>query len=382
MRTSPAISFDSGSSRWERSRVHACLAGFLAVMLAAFSASGCAKIGDPQPPEVRIPIPATDLSARQVSDFILLTVSKPAKNTNGSEVTTLRSVDVLRLAETGSEADPPPAVPQDRFIREATRVLSIHSSRFSEYLRDGVFVIQDPWLAEPSPAPSRAFRYAVLFVNRKNQSAGLSNQVVIRPVAIPPAPEGLSAEVTQNSITLKWAAPAQNADGSKPPRVAGYNIFKSENPGQFPASPLNPEPVPAPEFADHNFRFGADYYYAVSTVASLRNPRAESLPSKAVSVHTEDVFPPAPPLDFNALLQEGTVVLLWAPSPSADVAGYRIFRKEKGTAGRRPVEAALISGLSYRDSQLQPGKEYEYAITAVDTYGNESPEVTAEVEKR
>ena len=48
---------------------------FLAVW-AAFSA-GCAKVGEPQPPEIRIPKPAADLTAHQVSDAIVLKFTKP-----------------------------------------------------------------------------------------------------------------------------------------------------------------------------------------------------------------------------------------------------------------------------------------------------------------
>ncbi len=72
---------------------------------------------------------------------------------------------------------------------------------------------------------------------------------------------------------------------------------------------------------------------------------------------------------------------MWSPSSSTDLAGYRIFRLEKGTADRRLVQPELVRGLSFRDSRIDPAKEYEYEIRAVDANGNESPAVKAALEK-
>ncbi len=352
----------------------------LALLLAAFSCVRCAKIADPHPPELRIPKAAVDLAARQMSDLIELTVSKPTLNTNGSEATTLKRVDFLRLTEEpiGRDAE---KFPEEQFLKTAIRILSIPSTHFSEYLDGKVFTIQDKPFPGDSGFYSHTFRYTVLFINNKNQSAGLSNQAFVAPVPIPPAPTGLLAEVSQSSIRLRWAAPSENMDGSKPPRIAGYNIYRAEGSGKIAPTPVNRDPVQTPEFEDLNFRFDTTYRYAVSTVGSLKNPKAESLPSKAVEVVSRDVFPPLPPKDFNAILEGGTVFLMWAPSDSTDVAGYRLYRLEKGTAVRRLVTPELIQNLSFQDPQIDASTEYQYEIRAVDTHGNESQAVTAEVEK-
>ena len=130
----------------------------LLLALLAFSAASCAKIGEPLPPEVRIPQSATDVTARQVSDSVVLTFSKPARNTTGTEATMLRRVDVLRLRETAEAA----AVPDDQFIQNAVRVASIPSSRFSEYLRDQTFIVQDGMLAGESEIYSSEWNLQLL----------------------------------------------------------------------------------------------------------------------------------------------------------------------------------------------------------------------------
>ena len=171
-------------------------------------------------------------------------------------------------------------------------------------------------------------------------------------------------------------------DGSKPPRIAGYNVYRSEDSQKVPPVLINREPVQNPEFEDLNFRFDVTYHYSVSTVGSMGPPEAESLPSEEVPFISRDIFMPDPPKNFTAILQGDVAILLWEPSPSPDVAGYRIYRIEKGTAFRQPVQTELIRQLSFRDSHVDPGKEYQYEIQAVDTHGNASAAVTTEMEKQ
>jgi hypothetical protein len=343
------------------------------LIAALASATGCAKIVEPLPPEARVPKAATDLEAHQLADTIVLTVSQPVQNTNGSPVTTLEKVQVLRLVEETNAGGNGRPLPQEEFLKRADPILTIAAPHFSDYLRGGAFVIQD---ALPLPQRSRmvssAFRYAVLFVNNKNQAAGLSNQVRIAPVPIPPAPEDLSSEVTETAIRLAWTAPSSNMDGTVPAHIAGYNIYRSEEPEKVASAPINSVPVQKPEYEDRNFQFDKTYYYAVRTVGNLKNPYAESLPSKILPVAVRDVFPPAPPENFNAVREGSSIVLLWAPSPSADVAGYRLYRQDKGSPARRRLQDALITGLSFRDSDVDPNISCEYTIQAVDTHGNES----------
>lgn len=55
-------------------------AGIVVLLFAIVFETGCAKIADPQPPDIRIPKPASDLSVQQLSDYVILSVSKPIQN--------------------------------------------------------------------------------------------------------------------------------------------------------------------------------------------------------------------------------------------------------------------------------------------------------------
>jgi hypothetical protein len=358
---------------------HAKFPAFKITLLMAwlFLAAGCAKIADPLPPVVRIPKPAEDLAAAQLADSVVLTFSNPTLNTDGSPATTLNRIQVLRLDEDARVKKQ--SVSEKTFIQRAEPILTIESADFPGYLQNGIFVVRDQSaIPKKSKSHLSAFRYAVLLINKKKQTAGLSNQVRLTPVSLPSHPDGFSAEVTEDSIRLRWEAPTENTDGTKPARIAGYNIYKSLEPEKMPEAPINPEPVQSLGYEDRNFQFDKTYYYAISTVGSLKDPYAESLPSKIHSVITRDIFPPAPPENFNAAREGNDIILLWAPSSSEDVAGYRIFRRDNQAKTPQLLQKELITALSFRDQNTLSGRSYEYTIYAVDTHGNESKAVQAD----
>jgi hypothetical protein len=366
----------SGQSRGSNSNTRGLKFSISSIFLAIgiLFAAGCAKIGEPQPPRVLVPEAAADLSVKQVSDSVVLTVSKPTRNTNGSLATDFRSLDVWRLAgKTNTDT-----LPKDAFAGQASPIISIPAAKFPDYMQGSSFVIEDKLLMPQKAAIySSYFRYAVVFTNNKNQAAGFSNQVLLKLVPIP-LPPALKYEVTESFIHLKWAAPSQNMDESRPARIAGYRIFRSED-LKVPPSLLGTDLITASEFKDANFQFGKTYYYRISVVGSAQNPYAESLSSEGIAVTPKDVFPPQVPGDFHAVLQEGVVYLLWAASQSSDVAGYRIYRLEPGMPEKRLLKPELITIPSFRDSGIKAGLQYEYYLTAVDTYGNESTAVKATV---
>ncbi len=356
-------------------------AGLLLFLSFQLFLTGCAKIGTPHPPAVLVPKPAADLAARQYSDDVLLTVSAPTQNTDGSRVTSLGFVELWRRIEPPTAAAAP--LGQELFFEGAEKIMMIPGDQVTG-LKHGNSLVLTDGLTLPDRAQiySRLFRYAVRFLNRKKQNAGLSNQAVIVPVPIPPAPGVLAAEVTQDFIRLKWTAPAENMDGSTPPRIAGYNIYRSENPNSFPPAPLNQGPVLKPEYEDRSFEFDHTYYYSVSVVGSVENPYAESRASPPLQVAPRDTFPPGAPVNLNAVEAGPAVLLLWGPPPQRDVAGYRIYRQADGEPEVRLQEKELVTAMSYRDEKVQPGKKYTYRVTAVDTHSNEGSAAVTELEVR
>jgi len=347
----------------------------LAVTL-LLSFAGCAKIADPLPPEILIPMAAVDLTAQQRADHVVLRVSAPKWNTNGTAVTTLQRVDVYRLAESTQGENGKRQIPESRF-RIDDMIISIPVERLNEYRNRDFLVIEDRLSGlGRSALYTRAFRYAVLFVNNKNQAAGFSNQAVVSPVAIPLPPQRISATVNQTALDIAWEAPSENSDGSMPARISGYNIYRSEDPGEIPATPVNTGPLQKPEFKDVHFDFDRTYYYRVSVLGHAGESWIESDLSDALAVTPRDSFQPLPVDNFTVIAESEAILLVWNPSPSSDVAGYRISRSDAGAAQWKPLQENLIRENRFRDKSILPGREYEYSIVAVDAYGNESKAVT------
>jgi len=344
--------------------------------------AGCARIADPKPPEHRVPEAVRDLEARMIGDEVVLVFSIPERNTDGSQARNIRSLEIFRITEKSETelrasftdlAD----LPEKSFLDRATRVFSIPAARFPEYTRGKVFSVRDsPPTTPGSSIYSLRFRYAAVFVNEKNQAAGLGRQAIVQPMVLPPVPEGLTATVTENEILVAWTPAPGSAYATLPYRVA-YNVYRSETPDDFSDVPANSVPFSVAEYGDRDFQFDKNYYYAVSVVAAL-NPPAESARSEILKVEARDIFPPAPPGNFTAVAEDGKVTLFWTPSPSEDVAGYRIFRKNRGEnrgVYDRPPHEGLITGISYRDESMEPGVDYVYEIQAIDGHGNASETV-------
>jgi hypothetical protein len=341
--------------------------------------AGCARIADPQPPRHQIPSPSHDLSLRQIADTVVLTVSMPAWNTDGSPATTLRNVEVFRLTENSVDAE---LITEEWFLEKAEHIMSIQSPNFAAYMDNNTFIMEDNPPFPPEPADVRSYTYAVVFVNNRRQAAGIGNRATITPVPIPPPPADLDAVVEEHAIRLTWSPPSENMDGSKPARIAGYTVYRSEHPDPATLVPINTVPLQQAEFADRDFRFSRTYYYSVGTIGRTGPPMAESLPSSTVSITALDVFPPMPPDDFNAVYQGDVVLLLWTPSSSPDAAGYRIYRRDLTGAVRKLLGEVTATSLSYRDDGVEKNRSYEYLISTVDARGNESTAVRTEVDVR
>jgi len=96
-----------------------------------------------------------------------------------------------------------------------------------------------------------------------------------------------------------------------------------------------------------------------------------------VTVVAPDTTPPATPTGLTAAAADpGAVVLSWSPNGEPDLAGYLVFRLN---ADGNPVQlnAVPMTGTTYADAGLEPGRTYRYVIVAVDDSGNASPRATA-----
>ncbi len=88
-----------------------------------------------------------------------------------------------------------------------------------------------------------------------------------------------------------------------------------------------------------------------------------------------DTTAPAAPSSLLGLAGDTVATLSWAAPADTDVVGYNVYRStaatvEVGTATK--INTSLVAGTSFADSNLTNGTTYRYAVTAVDSSGNES----------
>ncbi|HET8637111.1 MAG TPA: fibronectin type III domain-containing protein, partial [Acidobacteriaceae bacterium] len=105
--------------------------------------------------------------------------------------------------------------------------------------------------------------------------------------------------------------------------------------------------------------------------------------SKPMRIDARDLFPPATPTGLQAVAdpEAHAIDLSWQPGTEADLAGYRVYRREAGTSAQpQRVSGAVEAAPSFHDAGAQPGHTYWYSVSAVDKDSNESPR-SAEVEE-
>jgi fibronectin type 3 domain-containing protein len=324
---------------------------------------GCGKRRPPVPPATSRPINQMGFTISQQGTRIALSI--PLKYSNAASRP--RQIDVFRLAEsTGS----PLFLTEDEFASRSTQVGSIQLSTVQTKNEVVFFDVITP-TAQP-----RRLRYAVRFVNQENQKSPFSNFIFFEPVSNSAKPP-LLAEliVSQTSINLRWQAPMENLDGTKPANVLGYNLYRKSNQTEKPTQ-INSSLLSTLDFADKNFKFGEEYEYFVRAVsAGVNGIQVESGDSNTARIVTKDVFPPRAPEGLTIAAAPGNLSVFFAANAETDVIGYNIFRT---TDSRTPPERwqklndAPVSATGYQDSKVESGQRYYYYVAAVDLAGNVS----------
>jgi fibronectin type 3 domain-containing protein len=80
-----------------------------------------------------------------------------------------------------------------------------------------------------------------------------------------------------------------------------------------------------------------------------------------------DLFPPAAPAHLAAVPDSGGISLIWEPNGEADVSGYMVLRGNPGDATLQPLTQVPVAEARFRDTQVEAGKKYVYAVVALDS---------------
>ena len=229
-------------------------------------------------------------------------------------------------------------------------------------------------------SPTSNLVYAVSVLNSYGRSAGLSNQVQVPSAPTLPPPQNLRARLTAEGIMLAWdpVSPAREIPGLR----YEYRVYRRDVATNHDsvAGEVQLAGDPNPTLLDTGFEWEKTYDYRITVVTLVEqasgSAQVEGDDSPPVQVMAHDVFPPKPPTGLQAVFsgpgQKPFIDLVWAGNGEADLAGYNVYRHE---AGSEPVKinTELVKTPAFRDSDVVPGHQYFYSISAVDARGNESP---------
>jgi hypothetical protein len=344
-----------GGRRWQ------CAA--LLVLLVV--SPGCGRRGDPLPPLRYVPNVTSDLSVRQQGDLVTLELGYPRTTASGLALPGLHAVEIWSLA-TDQPAGQARAIDARSYqqaagLRATIEGAELESAVFGDRLR---FRLPLETLAAVGTATEDggSLVLAVRTVSTTAETSDFSNLAALDLEAPLPAPGELTVTGTQEGIELAWTAGQPGA---------GFTVYRRGAEERGYGAPIGRTAPEERRFLDRDARFGESYFYTVRTIAG-EDPLVESAPAVEREIAHRDVFPPDPPAGLLALAEGDRVRLVIEPSPSSDVAGYVLYRRDPGADFRR-VTRTSAERLEHVDTGLASGLTFTYRATAVDTADNEGP---------
>lgn len=291
------------------------------VWLSLLVICGCGYVGEPLPPALNIPQPPVNLEVVEIGDKLVVSYNQPGLSTEGLPI---------KRAEA-------PAIT----INGQNQTVSLQTAAAARY---------------EFPAAQWADRDISVEV-RANNNGRLSEPVrksvhVIQPL---PTPKDFRAEADPRGVRLTWTAPAR--DGVQ------YAITRQARTDQAPTTLATTKDQ---LYVDTTAEYGTEYTYRAKAVSGA----AMSAQTDSVTLTPIDRFPPAAPTALNAIAGVGSVELAWERDQETDLRSYKIYRALKGS--ELTVLSDTVTGPAYSDRQIEAGKTYVYAVTAVDQRGNES----------
>ena len=207
--------------------------------------------------------------------------------------------------------------------------------------------------------PGRSLVYAVTAIdNSYNESPREILEVKI-PDNIPPEPPaGISIRPTrEGAVSISWQ-PILCFD------LASYKVYRSDSKKYDLIAEIDKT---GSSLLDTEAERGRQYRYYITAIDTSGN---ESKASLVKEITPTDIQAPAAPTELIAEKVQRGVWISWKPSTESDVKAYRVYRSDY--PGGKPVH--LVSEEAQRNRILdRDGSEgFVYAVSAIDTSGNES----------
>ena len=320
-----------------------------ALAAAALLTTGCGYVGEPLPPLANVPARVKDLTAVQRGSRIMAQFTIPLQTTEGKLIKDPVKLD-LRIGPAGQPFRADDWAAHARQVAPLPETVPAPGAGMAHYA-----IPAAEWTG-------RETILAVRVIGANGKEAGWSSFLILPVVPAPDQPADVTPTATADGVRLTWRAPGGN-----------FQIFRKAQGEDF----IPVATVQQTQWTDASAEFGKPYTYRVQTIVKLGdNRQAESDLSAEASITPIDKFPPAAPSGLRSSAAVNSIELAWDRSNEPDLAGYRIYRVIVTAAAAAPLEKLADIGQipSYSDRNVEHGKTYRYALTAIDRAGNESPQ--------
>ncbi|MBO6517004.1 MAG: fibronectin type III domain-containing protein [Bacteroidia bacterium] len=210
-----------------------------------------------------------------------------------------------------------------------------------------------------------AYRYVVYAIdNSYNRSKGSEPIRLRRPDDIPPRTPGITyVMLTDSVVRLRWT-PNLEDDFKE------YSVFRKTGNGAL----IKHKTLSTNSLTDTLSQAG-DYTYSVSSSDFDNN---ESAKSESHTLSYVPEFSLISPTNGQAIDSSGGIFIRWTASKSANVSGYLIERKKKGSDLVQLVKEHTSGEMIYLDQHVKSSGSYTYFVTAYDKKWNVSAPLVIE----
>lgn len=231
-------------------------------------------------------------------------------------------------------------------------------------------------------------------------SCGRKGDLIIPGTVLPKPVTGLSAQLKAGAVILAWTEPDKNTRNEPLTNLAGFLVLRAEIPEGETGCPCAFEEVGYIDleypkgavvqgrkvvWADRSGIFGRRYAYKVMPM------NKDGYTGEASQTHPVNfLMPPGVIAKVTAAPGNGTVQLSWEPALSDeggrkmdDLAGYNIYRHEKGVKAQTLINREPVKENKYTDTGLTNRTTYCYSVAELRgiepplTEGEQSEEVCA-----
>jgi len=324
-------------------------------------AAGCGTKTRPVPPQTVAPVPIDDLRFSLNEKGATLVWSYPQKTITGDDLTRITNFELFRAVIPEEEHCPGCPLPFGPPIEIEGGLLPEDGGRTVQYV-------------ETLLRPRHRYFFKVRARTGWWSASRDSNLVSFVWDTPAQAPADLAIKTGDRVLSLTWKESKFLLDGTAITGPLVYQVFRSK---QSPAgtaaeidalfSPLG-EPAPETKFVDDTVANGERYFYLVRSLRSYEGEFLAGFPSEIVSGTPKDMTPPVPPRNLVAVRTSVGVKLFWEEVREKDLAGYRIYRRDRSPSSR-PVLLGVVTATSttFVDREPPEGKAVAYFVTAFDT---------------